>query len=67
MQSTETLKGFFFQPNEANMSYLMMARSMVELDREGAMRSLGLSEQSAEVLLSLTPAEILRIAQLQGF
>jgi len=67
MQSTETLKGFFLQPKEANTSYLMMARSMIELDRTGAMRALGLSSESAEVLLRLSPAEILRIAQYEGF
>jgi len=66
MQSTETLKGFFLQPKEANTSYLMMARSMIELDRTGAMRTLGLSSESAEVLLRLSPAEILRIAQYEG-
>ena len=60
---TKTLAGFRIQPREANISYLMMARTMVEVDRNGAIECLGLSPESAEALLKLTPAEILRMSK----
>lgn len=62
MQDTKTIAGFRLRPKEANLSYLMMARSMIEIDRPGALQRLGMSDASAEVLLRLTPAEMLRMA-----
>lgn len=47
---------------EANLSYLMLAQSMVKEDRETAIYRLGISEDVVNVLEKLSPAQILRIA-----
>jgi flagellar transcriptional activator FlhD len=47
---------------ETNLSYLMLAQSLIRQDREQAMFRLGLSEQAAERLVSLSPAQVLKIA-----
>jgi flagellar transcriptional activator FlhD len=47
---------------EANLSYLMLAQSLIRADRAQALYRLGLSEETAELIHSLTPAQILRIA-----
>jgi flagellar transcriptional activator FlhD len=47
---------------EANLSYLMLAQSMVKQDRDTAMFRLGVSEDVANVLEKLSPAQILRMA-----
>lgn len=62
MRDTKTLSGFRLLPKEANLSYLLMARDMIALDRTGAMQCLGLSKESAEALLRLSAAEMLRMS-----
>ena len=47
---------------EANLSYLMLAQSMVKQDRDTAMYRLGVSEDVANVLEKLSPAQILKMA-----
>ena len=47
---------------EANLSYLMLAQSLIRADREQALFRLGISEESADLVSSLSPAQILRIA-----
>lgn len=47
---------------EANLSYLMLAQNLIRTDREQALFRLGLSEETAEMINMLTPAQILRIA-----
>lgn len=47
---------------EANLSYLMLAQSMVKEDRDTAMYRLGVSDDVAKVLERLSPAQILRMA-----
>jgi flagellar transcriptional activator FlhD len=47
---------------EANLSYLMLAQSLIRTDREQALFRLGISEESAELISSLSPAQIMRIA-----
>ena len=47
---------------EANLSYLMLAQSMVKEDRDTAMFHLGVSEDVANVLEKLSPAQILRMS-----
>ena len=47
---------------EANLSYLMLAQSLIRADREQALFRLGLSEQAADRLASLSPAQVLKIA-----
>ena len=43
---------------EANLSYLMLAQSLIRADREQALYRLGLSEDSAAMIAALTPAQI---------
>ena len=47
---------------EANLTYLMLAQALIRKDRTEALYRLGLSEEVAEVIGSLTPAQILKIA-----
>ena len=47
---------------EANLSYLMLAQSMIREDRAAAMYRLGVSEEVADLLEGLTPAQVVRMA-----
>ena len=47
---------------EANLSYLMLAQSLIRTDREQALYRLGISEDSAALLVLLTPAQMMKIA-----
>ena len=47
---------------EANLSYLMLAQSLIRSDREQALYRLGISEESAAMLTLLTPAQMMKIA-----
>jgi flagellar transcriptional activator FlhD len=47
---------------EANLSYLMLAQSLIRADREQALFRLGVSEDTASMLATLTPAQMMKIA-----
>jgi flagellar transcriptional activator FlhD len=47
---------------EANLSYLMLAQSLIRTDREQALFRLGVSEDTATLISSLTPAQMMKIA-----
>lgn len=47
---------------ELNLSYLMLAQQMLQSDRAGAMFKLGVGEDIADVIVNLSPAQILRMA-----
>ena len=47
---------------EANLSYLMLAQSLIRADKEQALFRLGISEDSATMIALLTPAQMMRIA-----
>ena len=47
---------------EANLSYLMLAQSLIRNDREQALFRLGVSEETAELIGALTPAQMMKIA-----
>ena len=47
---------------EANLSYLMLAQSLVRADREQALYRLGISEDTAQMISLLTPAQMMKIA-----
>lgn len=47
---------------EANLSYLMLAQSLVRTDREQALFRLGVSEDTAQLIDTLTPAQLMKIA-----
>ena len=48
---------------EANLSYLMLAQSLIRSDREQALYRLGIGEDTATLIGALTPAQIMKIAQ----
>lgn len=47
---------------EANLSYLMLAQSLIRADREQALYRLGVSEETATIIGLLTPAQMMKIA-----
>lgn len=47
---------------EANLSYLMLAQSLIRTDREQALYRLGISEDTAAMIATLSPAQMLKIA-----
>ncbi len=47
---------------EANLSYLLLAQQLIREDRPEALFRLGISEEVADVIASLTTAQVLRIA-----
>ncbi len=48
--------------HEANLTYLMLAQNLIRSDRAEALFRLGLSEESADLISNLSPAQILKIA-----
>ena len=47
---------------EANLSYLMLAQSLIRTDFEQALFRLGVSEDTARLIETLTPAQMMKIA-----
>jgi len=47
---------------EANLSYLMLAQSLIRADREQAQFRLGISEATADLIGTLSPAQMMKIA-----
>jgi flagellar transcriptional activator FlhD len=47
---------------EANLSYLMLAQSLIRSDRDEALFRLGISEDTADMLGLLSPAQMMKIA-----
>ena len=47
---------------EANLTYLMLAQSLIRQDRAEALFRLGLSEEAATLIEVLSPAQIMKIA-----
>jgi flagellar transcriptional activator FlhD len=47
---------------EANLSYLMLAQSLIRADKEQALYRLGISEETALLLNTLSAAQMLKIA-----
>ena len=47
---------------EANLSYLMLAQSLIRSDHEQALFRLGVSEETATLIGTLSPAQMMKIA-----
>jgi flagellar transcriptional activator FlhD len=47
---------------EANLSYLMLAQSLIRADRDQALFRLGISEEAADMIATLSPAQTMKIA-----
>ena len=47
---------------EANLTYLMLAQNLIRADRALSLYRLGLSEDAADLIVSLSPAQLLKVA-----
>lgn len=47
---------------DANLSYILLAQQMIKEDRESAIFRLGVSEEMADLIAGLTPAQILKMS-----
>lgn len=47
---------------EANLSYLMLAQSLIRTDRDQALFRLGINEETANLIGQLTPAQMMKIS-----
>ena len=47
---------------EANLTYLMLAQTLIRQDKAEAIFRLGVSEESADILAALSAAQILKLA-----
>ncbi len=47
---------------EANLSYMMLAKQMINDDKASAIFRLGVSEEMADLLAGLSPAQVLKMA-----
>ena len=60
--TTTTTAQILTEIREANLSYLMLAQNLIRSDREEAIFRLGVSEETADLIAVLTPAQMMRIA-----
>lgn len=47
---------------EANLSYMLLAQQMIRDDKPGAVFRLGVSEELADLIVGLSPAQLLKMA-----
>jgi flagellar transcriptional activator FlhD len=47
---------------EANLTYLMLAQNLIRQDKAEAVFRLGMNEESADILASLSAAQVLKLA-----
>lgn len=47
---------------DVNLSYLMLAQNMIQQDKATAIFRLGISQEVADLIENLTPAQILKLA-----
>jgi flagellar transcriptional activator FlhD len=62
MNTDATTEQLLADIREANLTYLMLAQQLIRRDRAEAVYRLGLSEESAELVGALTPAQVLKVA-----
>lgn len=48
--------------SEINLTYLMLAQRMLAADRDTALFRLGISENLADILLEISPAQLIKLA-----
>lgn len=47
---------------EANLTYLMLAQTLIRQDKATALFRLGLTEEAADLLAALSPAQVMKVA-----
>lgn len=58
MNTTQLQEGI----RDINLSYLMLAQQMIKQDRAAAIFRLGISQDMVDLLVNLTPAQIIKMA-----
>ena len=58
METTQILA----EIREANLSYMMLAQSLIRSDRDQALFRLGVSEDTATMIANLTPAQMMKVS-----
>ena len=58
MDSTKLLEDI----RETNLAYLMLAQHLIRKDRAEALYRLGVTEEVADIIAALTPAQLLKLA-----
>lgn len=54
--------------NEASFTYLLLAKQMIQQDMVAAMFCLGITEETAEMVAKLKPAQLLKLpGELGGY
>lgn len=54
--------------NEANFTYLLLAKQMIEQDMVAAIACLGITRETAELFARLSPAQLLKLpSELCGY
>ena len=48
--------------SETDLSYMMLAQSLIRSDRDQALFRLGISEETANMIQALTPAQMMKIS-----
>lgn len=51
---------------DTNLSYLVLAQSMIRADKASALYRLGLSEAVADMIVQMTPQQLVRVAGRSG-
>lgn len=59
---SSTTEQILSEIREANLSYLMLAQHLIRTDRPQSLFRLGISEESADMISALSPAQLLRLA-----
>ena len=52
----------FDEIRDANLNYLLLAQALIREDQDAAVYRLGISEDLAELLAALSPAQLIKIA-----
>ncbi|MEO8006253.1 MAG: flagellar transcriptional regulator FlhD [Betaproteobacteria bacterium] len=52
----------FDEIRDANLNYLLLAQALIREDQDAAVYRLGISEDLAELLSALSPAQLIKIA-----
>jgi len=47
---------------EANLNYLILAQNLIRKDKTEALFRLGMSEEAADVIAALSPAQVMKLA-----
>ncbi len=57
---------FLNEMRDTNLSYLMLAQAMIRADKAQALYRLGVSEAVADMIVRLSPQQLVRVASRNG-